>query len=131
MALRTIHYLLRDHLQPTLSSFVEAHITNKLGLHHARRFTSSAFSTLRYSPTAPRQDHPQRPRNEDEVTQVSPRFFFLCDDVTATLTDRLDQMFHSMSRSVAQHIQRWMADLTPLLPLLLLLTPPPLRLHPT
>ena len=50
MALRTIIHLLRDHMEPMVSSFVEAHITDKIGIRHARRFTSSAISTLRYSP---------------------------------------------------------------------------------
>ena len=47
MALRTIIHLLRDHMEPMVSSFVEAHVTDKHGTRHARRFTSSAISTLR------------------------------------------------------------------------------------
>ena len=87
MALHTLHYQLRDRLRPIITLFVESHISNKLGLHHARRFMSSAYSTLRYCPKAPPQIHIQCPRTEEEVTQVSPRFYFLCNDLTVLLLD--------------------------------------------
>jgi hypothetical protein len=78
-------------------------------LHHEQAWNGS----LRYNPNASAQDHPQRPRNEAEVTQVGPRFFFFCNDLTITLRVQLDQMFHSIGRSVSLHLQRWMAELIP------------------
>ena len=45
----------------------------------------------------PWQDHPQRPRNEDELTKVSPRFYYLHEDLTTAIRDQLDFMFRSMN----------------------------------
>jgi len=111
MALRTLHYHFRDRLRPIIIGFTESHITNKLGRHHARRFTHSAYGTLRYCPEAPPQTHTQSPRNEEEVTQVCPRFNFLGNDLTVLLLDQIDQLFHSIGRSAFQHLRRWMEDL--------------------
>jgi hypothetical protein len=112
MALRTLHCLLRDRLTPMISLFVESKISNKLGLRHARRFTSSSYGTLRYRPDAPLQAHAHSPRTEKAVTEISPRFFLLCYDLTTTLLDQIDHLFHSLGREALRHIQRWMADLT-------------------
>ena len=91
------------------TTFIDTYVTSKERWLHTQLFSVSPTGHLRYHPED-RKEHPLRPRNADEVQDISPIFHTL----TATTATVIQQTWQAIQTTIPtivnSHLRQWMSD---------------------